>query len=100
MKITVNRYMFRRQFEIWGRNDSYSYHGLDALFDYLDARDEDCGIESELYVQDICGNWDEYDNFEEFQKAYSDGFDYENIEDIEGTVISGYDGEKIIVEAF
>ena len=81
MKTTINNYQFHRAFEQI-RPNNFSYVGLNALFDYLEQYEKDCGEELELDVDALCCDFTEYENLEEYQNAYN-AEDYETIEDIE-----------------
>ena len=98
MKQSVNLYAFRRAFETL-RPDNFSYAGQEALFDYLEEYEESTGEEVELDVIALCCDYSEYENLEEFQKAYSK--DYETIEDIEqATTVIRIDDDSFIVQDF
>ena len=49
-----NVYHFREAFRLAGRNDQFSYEGLEVLFDYLDNLSEDTGEPIELDVVALC----------------------------------------------
>ena len=98
MKQSVNLYTFRRAFETL-RPDNFSYAGQEALFDYLEEYEESAGEELELDVIALCCDFSEYENLEEFQKAYSK--DYETIEDIEqATTVIRVDDDSFIIQDF
>lgn len=94
MKTTINEYQFEQAFRDAGRGDNFSYAGLQALFDYLQAYEEDLNEEIELDVIAICCEFTEYEDLEEFQSAYGD--EYQTIDDIEYETIvipiAGTDG--------
>ena len=81
MKITINEYQFAQAFRDAGRGDNFSYAGLQALFEYLQAYEDDGGEEIELDVIALCCEFTEYEDIEDFQDDYGD--DYETIDDIE-----------------
>jgi len=60
MKRTVTRWEFRDAFRDYERNDSFSYEGLGALFDYLEDDEENSGIETEMDVISLCCNFSEH----------------------------------------
>lgn len=98
MKQSVNLYTFRRAFETL-RPDNFSYAGQEALFDYLEEYEESTGEEVELDVIALCCDFSEYENLEEFQKAYSK--DYETLEDIEqATTVIRVDDDSFIIQDF
>ena len=43
MKTTINEYQFEQAFRDAGRGDNFSYAGLQALFEYLQAYEDDGG---------------------------------------------------------
>lgn len=94
MKTTINEYQFEQAFRDAGRGDNFSYAGLQALFDYLQAYEEDLNEEIELDVIAICCEFTEYEDIEAFQSAYGD--EYQTIDDIEYETIvipiAGTDG--------
>ena len=99
MKTSVGKWDFQDAFRQAGRQDNFSDAGLDALFDYFEELENDCGIEIELDVVAICCEYTEYENLEEFQENY--GTDYETIEDIEyNTQVIMIDDESFIIQDF
>ena len=80
MKTTVNNYQFHRAFEEANRTSNFTYDGLNALFEYLEQYEEDCGKEIELDVIALCCDYSEYASLAEFQADYGDN--YESIEEI------------------
>ena len=98
MKQTINDYEFHRAFEKISP-DNFTYDGLEKLFEYLEQYEADCGIELELDVIEICCDFTEYENIEEFQENY--GKEYETIEDIEDhTSVIPIDDERFIIQNF
>lgn len=65
MKKTVSLYDFRNEFEKMNRQDSFSYEGKKALFDYFEMLENDCGMEIELDIIAFCCEYTEYANIEE-----------------------------------
>ena len=81
MKQTVNFCDFTDAFRAHDRQDSYSYEGKKALFEYIEQIDEDCGTESELDIIALCCEFSEYPSALE---CISDcGYDFEPEEDDE-----------------
>ena len=70
----VNIYDFHRAFER-SATYSFSYEGLDALFEYLEGYEDN----HELCVGDLKILYYEWDDFEEFQRSHPH---IESIEDI------------------
>ena len=62
MKQTLNAYDFERAFVTAGRKDQFSYDGKKALFEYLEAFEEDTGEEIELDVIALCCDYSEYES--------------------------------------
>lgn len=62
MKQSINFSQFCDAFRDMGRNDNFSYGGLRALFDYIEALDDDCGTDTELDVIALCCEFSEYDS--------------------------------------
>ena len=58
MKQSINIYQFRDAFQSM-RPDSFSYNGLELLFDYLEQIEEDTLQELELDVIALCGDFNE-----------------------------------------
>ena len=59
MKQTIDLYTFRNAFYNMGRKDSFSYGGLEILFDYLEELEQTTGEEIELDVISLCGEFTE-----------------------------------------
>lgn len=76
---TFDLYDFRREFERYDRGDRFSDEALEELYNYYD----DFGEPYELDVIEICCNWTEYENLEEYAKAYMDESDFEGMDDDE-----------------
>jgi hypothetical protein len=99
MKKTINSWDFVDAFSNHGRQDSFSYEGKHALFDYFEELENDTGVETELDVIAICCEYTEYSNITEFQEDY--GTRYETIEDIENeTQVIKINEEAFIIQQF
>ena len=96
MKETMNKtYFVSRFMDI--RPDNFTYNGLEVLFDYLEAYEEDTGEELEFDPIALCCDFSEYQNLKEFQDDY--GNEYETIEDIEyNTVVIPIDDDSFIIQ--
>jgi len=68
MKTTVSLYDFRDAFQRI-RPTNFTYEGLEALFDYLEQYEQDCGQELELDVISICCDFSE-DSWEAIAENY------------------------------
>ena len=96
MKQTITLYKFREEFNTM-RPDSFSYEGLEALFNYLVDMEEDTGAELELDVIQLCGDFSEYQDLEEFNKDNNTDYNsLEELEEEEGSIIK-IDNEAFIV---
>ena len=96
---TINQYDFIDAFRKMGREESFSYNGLVALYEYLEMLEDDLGQEIELDVIALCCEYTEYDNLEEFQTDY--GEDYQTIGDIESdTSVIMIDDDSFIIQQF
>ena len=60
MKTTVSFSDFCDAFRAYDRQDTYSYEGKQALFEWFKQYEEDCGEEVELDVIAICCDFSEY----------------------------------------
>lgn len=61
MKQTINLDTFRQAFVNMGRDNHFSYEGLEVLFDSLEGFEQDTGHENELDVIALCCDFSEYD---------------------------------------
>ncbi len=70
MYTRISKYDFMEEFRNMDRYEEFGYSALSALFDYFEDMEQDTGVEIELDVIDICGNFtastlkevrDEYD---------------------------------------
>lgn len=71
---TFDLYDFKDEFERYDRGDNFSDEALERLFDYHD----DMGEPYELDVIEICCNWTEVENLDEYAQLY--GY----LEEVEG----------------
>ena len=70
MKQSVNLYQFREAFRLVGREDQFTYEGLEVLFDYLEEYEDSTGEEIELDVIALCCEYSE-DSYEVIADNYS-----------------------------
>jgi len=70
MKKTVNFSDFCDAFVSANRDDSFSYEGKKALFDYFEELERDCGEEIELDVIAFCCEYSEYESVQEVMDQY------------------------------
>jgi len=83
-----------------GRNEQFSYNGKKALFEYLEALEEDLDEEIDLDVIALCCEYTEYESIKEYQEDYGD--DYKNLDSIEQvtTVIRIEGKDSFIIQQF
>ena len=70
MKQIVNFNNFVDAFRAMGREENFSYDGLEALFQYLEDYEDNTGQEYELDVIALCCEFSEYADVEEYADAY------------------------------
>lgn len=102
---TLNVYQFRDAFRAAGRNDQFSYNGLECLFDYLEEYSESTGEPFELDVVALCCDFYEEDA-QDIARNYKidiEGLDDEQVCDAvreyleENTIIVGEPSEGLFV---
>ena len=94
MKQTVYKNDFIRAFEEMDRKSNFTYPGLEALYDYFEALEEDMGEEVELDVIAICCSYTQYESLEEYNQDYRP---VDSIEDIEDKTIVIRVGDKSFI---
>lgn len=77
---TLNVYQFRDAFRAAGRNNQFSYEGLECLFDYLEEYSDSTGEPFELDVVALCCDFCEEDA-EDIANNF--GIDIEGLDDEE-----------------
>lgn len=75
---TLNVYQFRDAFRACGRNNQFSYKGLECLFDFLEQYSEDISEPWELDVIALCCDYYE-DTAEDIANNYN--IDIEGMDD-------------------
>jgi len=78
MKSNVSQYDFEDAFRNMGRQDSFTYEGKRALYDYLIEMEESCDEEFELDVIALCCEYSGHATALEAAKEY--GFEPDNDE--------------------
>ena len=93
----VSYWNFQDEFRQYGRENSFSYEGLKALYDYLNDLSDDIGEPIEMDVIGFCSEYDEFDSIEEYNKDYDTN--YQDVEELEydQTVIAVLDNGGFIV---
>ena len=81
MKTTVYESDFLREFKEYGREDNFTFEGLQILFGYLEQYEEDTGEEIELDVISLCGDYCELTYLEFIREYRLDIEDYHDTED-------------------
>lgn len=95
MKKTINNSEFHDSFNKI-RPENFSYEGLNALFEYLEQYEQDCGVEIELDVIAICCEYSE-DSIENVLKAY----DLESLDELkDNTTVIEVDEDTIIYQQY
>ena len=106
---TVSASAFIDAFRRMDRLDGWTYDGLRALYDYLDALSEDTGTHIELDVVGLCCDFSEYDSA--LDAAIEYGFEPDEGEDEDAweeaalawlsqhTAVVAFDG-GVIVQSF
>jgi hypothetical protein len=94
MKKTISRTEFIDSFD---DRHGFSYDGLNALFDYLEALEDDTGEEMALDVVEIWCAYTEYENMAEYNDSHIEHI--ESIDDLCGvTTVIDIDGTRFIVK--
>ena len=106
---TINLYQFREAFRTCGRNDQFSYKGLECLFDYLEEYSDSTGEPFELDVVALCCDFYE-DTAEDIANNYNidiEGLDKDEAVDAvreyleENTIIVGeHSSNGFVYQAF
>lgn len=63
-----------------GRGTSFTYDGLEALYDYLLDLEDAMGRQQPLDVIDLCCRYTEYDCWADYEAAYPDTTDQDDLE--------------------
>mgnify|MGYP003627939915 CR=1 FL=1 len=92
----INKYDFTRAFEIMGRSDQFSFHGLQALYEWLEeVYEDDNGVE--LDVVALCCEWTQYKSIEEYNEAYETEYEsYEELDDEGVCEVIHVEGDEFI----
>ena len=88
MKTTVNQFDFVDAFRQAGRENQFTYEGLQALYEYLEEYEEDTGEEIELDVIALCCEFTEYESIQECADNYGLQSCQEEEEDIEEELLA------------
>lgn len=93
--IRVDFQDFRHAFIAAGRENNFSWRGLEALFDYLEELSEDCGEDYELDVVALCCDWTEA-TWEEVARDYRIDFEEDATEEEKIEVVREYLSENTL----
>ena len=105
MKQTINDFQFRDAFIRMDRKENFSYTGLNALYDYLTAIEDDIGEELELDVIALCCEFSEY-TLEELEQEFGDSDDpWDTLEEAiqwleDRTTVIRVDDDTVIIQNF
>ena len=80
MKQQVTQSEFVDTFVKIGRENNFTYYGRLALFEYIEALEEDCGMEIEFDPIALCCEYTQYENLAELNEAY--GTEFEDLEEV------------------
>ena len=102
MKQSVTRF----DFVDWFRGsdtykNSFSYNGLNSLFDYFEQLEEDMGKEIDFDPIAICCEYSEYENLNEIKENYS-SVEINDIDDLKchTSVIEIENTDRLIIQDF
>jgi hypothetical protein len=100
MKTQVNFSDFCDAWRAHDRNNSFSYAGKRALFDWLEEYEADTGQEQELDIVALDCDFVEYENLADFHNDY-DKEDYPTENDIsDNTMLIPVEGDGFIIQNF
>ena len=94
----INKYDFTRAFDIMGRSDQFSFHGLQALFEWLEeVYDDDNGVELDVIA--LCCDFAEYDSIKDYNQQLDEEFN--NIDELlENCIVIPIEGGGCITEQY
>jgi hypothetical protein len=99
MKQTVTLNDFRDAFRIYDRTENFTREGLEALFDHIDALEQDTGEEIELDVIALCCDYSE-DTYADVAANYSiDVSECVDDADTKAAVLDYLEGKTMVVAA-
>ena len=95
----INEYDFTHAFKTSNRGDQFSYHGLQALYEWLEEVycTDDYGVE--LDVVALCCEWTQYKSIEEYNEAYETEYEsYEELIEADVCEVIHVEGDEFIIE--
>ena len=94
----INKYDFTRAFDIMGRSDQFSFHGLQALFEWLEeVYDDDNGVELDVIA--LCCDFAEYDSIKDYNQQLDEEFN--NIDELsDNCIVIELEGGGFIAEQY
>ena len=101
MKQSIGFCQFTDAFKAHGREDNFSYEGLQALYNWIEQFEDDGGTETELDVVALCCEFTEYEDLEEFHGNYS-ADDYPDLDTLRDhtQVIEIDNSDRFIIQDF
>lgn len=98
MFINISLNLFKQEFKTFNREDNFTDAGLEALFNYIEQYEEECGEQIKLDVIALCCDYTEYKNFKEIQKNYDKIKSMEDLRD--NTQVIECSNGHIIIQNF
>ena len=94
----INKYDFTRAFDIMGRGNQFSFHGLQALFEWLEeVYDDDNGVELDVIA--LCCDFAEYDSIKDYNQQLDEEFN--NIDELsDNCIVIELEGGGFIAEQY
>ena len=93
----INEYDFTHAFKTSNRSDEFSYHALQALYEWLEEVycTDDYGVE--LDVVALCCEWTQYKSIEEYNEAYETEYEsYQELEEANVCEVIHVEGDEFI----
>ena len=95
---TISINQFRDEFRRIGRQDQFTYEGLEALYNHLTDLEDSCDMSIELDVVSLCCEFTEYEDLEEVQANYTE---IRFIEDLyDNTSVIEFNNGSIIIQDY
>ena len=80
MKLMVTDSEFVNRFDEIDRSNNFTHWGRIALFEYLEALEENCGVEIEFDPIALCCEYTQYEDLAELNEVY--GKDFKDLEEV------------------
>lgn len=88
MKTSIDVHAFVQAFQDAGRGDQFTLTGMVALFDYLEGYEQGTGVEIELDVVRLSGDFGEYADLAEIQETYPEVKDMDDLEESTHVIVT------------